>query len=172
MDGKISAVLCGKDCEVGIESTVLDLSREEPLILRPGAVTPDMIENVLKKKVEVLKDPTAKVNSPGIRYKHYAPSVPLVLELEGDVNKLKAFYAETEKSGKRPVLLVEKPEEFNGFNAVCIGRTDEETSHNLFENLRTLEKKYDYIIASYSSKTAYAESILNRLIRSAGNNVI
>lgn len=171
MDGKIAAILCGAPCEVGIESTVLDLSGDEPLILRPGVVTPNQIERILNKRVTVLTDPKSKVNSPGVRYKHYAPKVPMALDVSGDAIKIAAFYDKLVKEGFHPVLLVERPEDFVGYNAVSIGATDEEVAQNLFENLRVLEKEYDYIVASFSSKTAYAESILNRLIRSAANNL-
>lgn len=171
MDGKISAILCGSPCEVGIESTVLDLSCEQPLILRPGVVTPNQIEKVLGKKVTVVTNPKSKVNSPGVRYKHYAPKVPMALNLDGDVEKIKSYCEQLKRQGYNVALLVENPEMFAGYNAVCIGKTDEETARNLFENLRLLENQCDYIVASFSSKTAYAESILNRLIRSAGNNL-
>ena len=172
MDGKISAVLCGEPCKVGIESTVLDLSGDIPLILRPGVITPHEIEKVLGKIVTVVTDPKSKVNSPGVRYKHYAPAVPMALDLTGDVNKLAAYYDNLTSQGIRAVLLVERPELFEGRKAVCIGKTDEEVAQNLFENLRVLEQQFDYIVASFASKTQYAESILNRLIRSAANNII
>lgn len=172
MDGKISAVLCGKPCEVGIESTVLDLSGERPLILRPGVVTPETLESVIGKPVTVVTDPKAKVNSPGVRYKHYAPQVPMALDLSGDVSKISDFYDNLVQKGFNPVLLVEHPESFGARNAVCIGRSDGEVARTLFENLRVLEKQFDYIVASFSSKTPFAESILNRLVRSAANNII
>ena len=172
MDGKISAILCGEPCNVGIESTVLDLSGSEPLILRPGVVTAEKIEAIIGKKVRVVTNPSEKVNSPGVRYKHYAPKVPMALDLSGDVGKISRYYDELAISGRNPVLLVERPELFGNRNAFCIGATDEEVARNLFENLRVLERQYDYIIASYTSRTAFAESILNRLIRSAGNNLI
>lgn len=172
LDGKVSAILCGEPCKVGIESTVLDLSREEPLILRPGIVTPEQIENVLCKPVKVVMDPKSKVNSPGVRYKHYAPNVPMALDLSGDVEKLSEFYDNLLANGFNPVLLVESPYLFGNRSAVSIGNSDEEVARNLFENLRVLENKYDYIIASFSSKTQYAESIINRLTRSAGRNII
>ena len=171
MDGKISAILCGDPCEVGIESTVLDLTGDAPLVLRPGVVTPEQIERVLGKKVTVVTDPKAKVNSPGVRYRHYAPKVPMALNLDGDVSKITAYAEALKKQGCKPVLLVEHPEAFTCCDAVCIGRDDGEVARNLFENLRKLEQSYDYIVASFSSKTAYAESILNRLVRSAGNNL-
>ena len=172
MDGRIAAVLCGSPCDVGIESTVVDMCGEQPLILRPGIVTADMLEELLGKKVRVVTDPKEKVNSPGVRYKHYAPKVPMALELEGDEQKLKNLYLKLQAEGKNPVLLVENPQNFPGFNVYCIGQTDREVSRNLFSNLRALEKNYGYIIASFSSKTAFAQSILNRLVRSASHNVV
>ena len=78
----------------------------------------------------------------------------------------------TSCKGYNPVLLVEHPEAFGGRNVRLIGRTDEEVARSLFENLRVLETQFDYIIASFSSKTQFAESILNRLTRSAGQNII
>ncbi len=172
LDGRIAAVLCGQPCGVGIESTVLDLSRDEPLILRPGIVTPQDIQAVLHKKVTVVTDPKAIVNSPGVRYKHYAPRVPMALDVSGDADKLANYYDEITCKGYNPVLLVEHPEAFGGRNVRLIGRTDEEVARSLFENLRVLETRFDYIIASFSSKTQFAESILNRLTRSAGQNII
>lgn len=172
MDGKISAILCGSPCEVGIESTVVDCCGETPLILRPGFITAEKLQQVLGKPVRVVTDPKEKVNSPGVRYKHYAPKVPMALELDGNVQKLAQYYQNLCKQGLNPVLLVENPQLFEGCNTWPIGQTDDEVAQNLFENLRYLEKYYDYIIASFSSKTQYAQSILNRLIRSASHNII
>ena len=172
MDGKISAILCGEPCQVGIESTVLDLTHDEPLILRPGVVTPEQIESVLGKPVRVLTNPKEKVNSPGVKYKHYAPKVPMALDLSGDTVKLCSYYDTLVKQGLNPVLLVEDVSAFGTRNVHPIGTTDEQVAQNLFENLRILEQSYNYIIASYTSKTSFATSILNRLTRSASNNII
>lgn len=172
MSGKISAILCGEPCQVGIESTVLDLSHDEPLVLRPGVVTPEQIESVLGKPVRVLTNPKEKVNSPGVKYKHYAPKVPMALDLTGDVDKLCNYYDNLVNQGYNPVLLVEDTTAFGTRNVYPIGKTDEQVAQNLFENLRILEERYNYIVASYTSKTAFAASILNRLTRSASNNII
>ena len=172
MDGKISAILCGEPCQVGIESTVLDLTHDQPLILRPGVVTPEQIESVLGKPVRVLTNPKEKVNSPGVKYKHYAPKVPMALDLSGDTAKLSGYYDTLVQQGLNPVLLVEDVSAFGTRNVHPIGTTDEQVAQNLFENLRILEQSYNYIIASYTSKTSFATSILNRLTRSASNNII
>ena len=172
MDGKISAILCGDNCQVGIESTVLDLTGDEPRILRPGVVTSEMLSELLGKPVPVITDTKSKVNSPGVKYKHYAPNVPMALDLTADTQKLADYYDKLVAEGRNPVLLVEHPELFGARNTWQIGQTDQAVAQNLFENLRLLEKQYDYIIASYSSHTEFADSILNRLIRSASHHVI
>lgn len=172
MNGKISAILCGDNCQVGIESTVLDLTGDEPRILRPGVVTSEMLSELLGKPVPVITDPKSKVNSPGVKYKHYAPNVPMALDLTADTQKLADYYDKLVAEGRNPVLLVEHPELFGARNTWQIGQTDQAVAQNLFENLRLLEKQYDYIIASYSSHTEFADSILNRLIRSASHHVI
>ena len=172
MDGKIAAILCGKACDVGIESTVVDLRGEVPLVLRPGVVTPQQLTTVLKKPVRLVTNPKEKVNSPGVKYKHYAPKVPMFLDLNGDVAKLRAFYDAQASLGNNPVLLVERPQEFVGCNTHPLGQTDEDVARNLFANLRYLEKRYGCIIASYTSKTELSESLLNRMVRSAGNNIL
>ena len=172
MDGKISAILCGDNCQVGIESTVLDLTGDEPRILRPGVVTSEMLSELLCKPVPVITDPKSKVNSPGVKYKHYAPNVPMALDLTADTQKLADYYDKLVAEGRNPVLLVEHPELFGARNTWQIGQTDQAVAQNLFENLRLLEKQYDYIIAIYSSHTEFADSILNRLIRSASHHVI
>ena len=172
LDGRVAAILCGDDCNVGIESTVLDLSGSTPRILRPGVVTAERIEQVLGKPVGVVTNPKSKVNSPGVRYRHYAPKVPMVLDTSGDAAKLTAYYDNLVKQGFSPVLLVEQPQLYGNRNVCPIGQSDEQVAQSLFENLRVLEEKYDYIIASFSSRTAFGQSILNRLVRAAGNNLI
>lgn len=83
LDGKVNFVIDGGDCEVGIESTVISLISNEPKLLRPGKITREALEEVLKKKVlfPSLSDP---ILSPGMKYRHYAPraKVKLVFEKE------------------------------------------------------------------------------------------
>ncbi len=178
MDGRISAVLCGEACTVGIESTVLDLTQPVPLVLRPGAVSAEYLSELLGVNVEVLSDPTSKVNSPGVRYKHYAPKVPMVLDLDDDVDKLCAFYDAKLAEGFRPVLWVHQPHRFGNRRAVEMGADDLQAAANLFETMRLLEQDYDFIIASFCRRKGGAydgpagRGVLDRLMRACGHNVI
>ena len=84
LSGKIDAIVKGDDCRVGIESTVLDVTGDTPVILRPGIITAEQIEAVSDKKVEidpaVLKqstDGSLKPRAPGMKYRHYAPKAQI-----------------------------------------------------------------------------------------------
>ncbi len=177
MDGRIAAVLCGAPCKVGIESTVLDLSRERPVVLRPGAVSAEFLSSLLGVEVTVLSDPTSKVNSPGVRYKHYSPKVPMVLELEGDVDKLAAYYDRKVAEGCNPVLWVRDAKRFGSRHTAFMGLTAEDAAANLYETMRSLETRYDFIIASFCPRrggydTPASQGVLDRLMRACGHNVI
>lgn len=172
MDGRIDALLMGSDCKVGIESTVLDLCGEQPTVLRPGIVTPNGISAVLGKPVRVVTNPKEKVNSPGVRYKHYAPRCPMVLNLDGNKDKVLDFYRRCEQNGYNPVILTRYPRLYPDCSTWYLGTTDEEVAHNLFEALRRCEKKYDYIIACYNGTGEVAFSVLNRITKSAGQNIL
>jgi len=79
-EGKISAIIDGGPCTIGLESTVLSLVDKEPQLLRPGAITREQLEEALGKKIEV-PDPDSfeKPPSPGMKYKHYAPRAKVLL---------------------------------------------------------------------------------------------
>ena len=79
LDGKIYAVLDDGRCTVGIESTVLDLTVKTPTILRPGKVTLEEIEDVIKTQVQYAKESQTRPASPGMKYAHYAPQGSVIL---------------------------------------------------------------------------------------------
>jgi L-threonylcarbamoyladenylate synthase len=85
LDGKIAAVINGGNCEVGIESTVLDIT-QSPIILRPGAITQSEIENLLQTPVALAmtEESDKAVASPGMKYRHYAPDAKVVLQAPSD----------------------------------------------------------------------------------------
>ncbi|MEW5783574.1 MAG: L-threonylcarbamoyladenylate synthase [Bacillota bacterium] len=77
--GRIDAVLDGGPCMIGVESTVLDITGSEPLILRPGAVTAAELESVLGCFVRYARWENGPPPSPGMKYRHYAPRAALIL---------------------------------------------------------------------------------------------
>jgi L-threonylcarbamoyladenylate synthase len=83
LGGRVPLILDGGPCRVGVESTVLDLSGGEPVVLRPGAVTRAQIEAALGRPVGGHGDGEALRRSPGTRYTHYAPAAPVVVVRAG-----------------------------------------------------------------------------------------
>ena len=83
-DGRIDAIVDGGSCRVGVESTIVDLTEERPRLLRPGGITPEQLLEVLgdlviDKAVTARIDKDAVVKAPGMKYRHYAPSEPVVI---------------------------------------------------------------------------------------------
>lgn len=119
----------------------MDLTGEAPVVLRPGIVSAASIERVLSKRVVYLKEdaPSAKLNSPGLRYRHYAPCCEMALNLDGDREKIFARYREAVQAGKNPVLLcgMEREENFEDAETVCLGSTDEECARNPFRRVES-----------------------------------
>lgn len=81
-------ILDGGSCEIGLESTILDMTQDQPVLLRPGGTTVEEIEEVLKTSVLRHTDPSAIIKAPGMFKRHYAPRLPLRLNalesLEGE----------------------------------------------------------------------------------------
>ncbi|MDD6154298.1 MAG: L-threonylcarbamoyladenylate synthase [Eubacteriales bacterium] len=171
--GRIEAVIDGGPCEFGIESTVIDMTGETPMILRPGMITKADFERVLGK--EVLLDPTLNKRpdaeeaknlvpkAPGQKYKHYAPNAPMII-FEGEPEAVRAAMdkerEEREASGERVVeLLFEESE-------------PEAAAHEIFAKLREADKENaDLIIASALPETGVGFSVMNRMLKSAGFNI-
>ena len=173
MNGKIPAIIDGGQCEVGIESTVLSLVGDEPIILRPGAITEEMLIEYLPK----VKNHSGKVTiapAPGMKYRHYSPIVPCVLfsSVDNAINEYEIRLGE----GKNPVILADYKvcELLNGKNIKCIslGRTGEEIAHNIFDYLRKYEKTNGYIIIQAIKGTGIETGIMNRLIKSSHGKII
>lgn len=83
--GRVDAIIDGGSSEIGLESTIIDVTGDEPQLLRPGAVTREMLEAVLNEEViedTALKRPLSegeRPKAPGMKYRHYAPKAPMVL---------------------------------------------------------------------------------------------
>jgi L-threonylcarbamoyladenylate synthase len=100
LGGRIPLILDGGPCAVGVESTVLDLTGEEPAILRPGGVAGEDIEAALGRPVLAGGDEVARRRSPGTRYRHYRPAAPVVIVREGtETGALVAWAAEVAAEG-------------------------------------------------------------------------
>lgn len=174
LDGKIDAIVYGEECEVGVESTVVSFCTNPPRLLRPGAVTAEALREIIPDLVvdkAVLAEPEKgeKVESPGMKYKHYAPKTETYL-VEGvgfadyvnnkDTCAAICFKNESEKITVPKIVYGD-------------GLDEKSLAHDVFSALREIDKlgaKEVYIHAP--SKTGVGLAVYNRLIRAAGFKVI
>lgn len=171
LSGKIPLILNGGDCDVGIESTVISLTTEIPTILRPGAITMEMLSKYLPKIINH-KGEVVVAASPGMKYTHYAPIVPTFMFHKNSTAE--ALYKRNTDKGKKVVVLVKKSNlnATKDLNSISMGETPQEIAHNIFSLLRECEKQYDVILVQALSNEGVEGSVMNRLIKSCRGMII
>ncbi len=176
LDGKIDAVIMGERCSVGVESTVVAIEEDNARLLRPGAVTAEMLKEIFPELIvdkAILSQPDSdeKVASPGMKYKHYAPSCELFL-VEGESEKYCDF-VNTKKDGAA-ICFKEEAELIKAQTFVFANQSDEKAmAFELFEMLRKLDEKgikKAYVHAP--SKNGVGLAVYNRLIRACAFRVV
>ena len=185
MDGRIPMILDGGPVGIGIESTIVDLSEETPMILRPGYITQEMLQEVLGEKVcmdpgIIASDSTRKPKAPGMKYKHYAPKADLVL-VEGETDKVVArineLVREKQQLGQK-VGVIATDETFLRYEAdhvVSIGAREDEDAiaRHLYKILREFDDwNVDAIYSESFATPRIGQAIMNRLLKAAGHQVI
>lgn len=187
MNGRIEMIVDGGPVGIGVESTIIDVSGEEPMILRPGAVTQEMAFQVLGRRIRL--DPAItegpvkediRPKAPGMKYKHYAPKAELTL-VEGEerlvaltINRLvkerlsEGFLAgiicTDETMGEYPVGMVK---------SIGLRKKEETIAHNLYGVLRDFDDQgVDYIYSESFSRDHLGQAIMNRLIKAAGYHIL
>ena len=185
MDGIIPLILDGGKCRVGLESTVLDMTSEIPVILRPGGVTLEMLEGILgevRVDLSVLK-PVAngqKARSPGMKYVHYAPRAQVLIvrgRLDSIVKKINELVKEYSASGMKVGVLAtqETRESYHKGEVLVLGERTRPAvmASNLFSVLREFDAKgVDIVLAEWVDTSNEGLAIMNRMIRAADFNVI
>lgn len=186
MHGKIPLILDGGPCEVGVESTVLDLCHGTPTILRPGGITREMLESVLHAPValagSILRPLKAdeKALSPGMRYKHYAPKATVTL-VEGTdekvISRLRLLWQQETSSGKKACVLCfsEHMELLQDCSPHDIGSRNrmEDIAHRLFQTLRQLDEEgMESVFSEVVPPEGIGLAVMNRLGRAAAFRTI
>ena len=183
LSGRIPLILDGGPCEIGLESTIVDLSTESPLILRPGYIDPDMLRGILG---EVGIDPgltaeeDAPPKAPGMKYRHYAPEAELIL-IEGDPDRAAAYIRREvkrlEASGIRcGILCTEEtadryPEGI--VKSIGAGTDEEQIARNLYRTLRAFDAAgVGRIYSELFDAPRLGGAIMNRLTKAAGRQII
>lgn len=181
--GRFHVLLDGGSTGVGIESTVLDVTGEVPVLLRPGGITLEQLRAVLED-VQVdpnLKNEKEKPRSPGMKYRHYAPHGEMFLvhgEPSKVVRRVNRMVKEDIRRGKRVGVLTteERKHYFKKADHIiaCGSRSNPESvARGLYEALRQFDqKKIDVIYAETFPDNGIYASIMNRMRKAAEGRVI
>lgn len=178
LESKVDMIIDGGECTFGLESTIVKIENGKITLLRPGAITLDML-CALFDNVEVANAVTDKLEegarplSPGMKYRHYAPSAPLYL-LDGNSEKRLAYCAAADKD---TLLMVfdEEAELFQAHKTITLGKKEDESSQakRLFAALREADKaECKKILAPLPAKSGISLALYNRMIRAAAHNII
>ncbi|GER66369.1 threonylcarbamoyl-AMP synthase [Weizmannia acidilactici] len=179
LDGKIAGIVDGGETGVGVESTVLDCTADTPVILRPGGITKEQLEEVIG---EVQLDPglenenVARPKAPGMKYTHYAPNAPVYL-VDGGVPFMQRLIDERRENGENvgAVVTEETAGEIRANTvAVCGRRSSLETvAHHLYDSLRSFDDQdVDVIFCETFPRKGIGQAIMNRLEKAAGHRLI
>ena len=177
MNTRVDGIILGGDSNVGLESTVLDLTGDIPMILRPGGVTLEELSEVLG---EVIIDPAILekneniiARAPGMKYTHYAPNadVFIVKKDDGDyVDKINKLVDVKVKEGKKVgIMCINKNKAKYKGEVIGLGDDLNGVAYNLFKALREMDKKgVDIIYSEEFEKGGIGQAIMNRLTKAAG----
>lgn len=183
MNGRIDMILDGGDVGIGVESTIVDLTGDCPMILRPGYVTKEMLMRVLGNVDEdttMMKNVSGQApKAPGMKYRHYAPKGMMTL-VEGTTQQVIQTINENIKKAKAcgartGVLCTDEMVpymEADVVKSVGTGKDQQEIARCLYRILREFDEEDVTVIYSRSfSKDGFGQAVMNRLLKAAGYHV-
>jgi L-threonylcarbamoyladenylate synthase len=181
--GKIDYIIDGGICKVGVESTVLDITGEIPVILRPGGVSLEQLQKVIGR-VDTAYNPldsgNEKPRSPGMKYRHYSPKAEMYLvEGESDmvIEKINQLSLRNKQEGLKVGVLAseENASRYNADLIISIGKRDnlEEIAANLFSSLRKFDNiNVDIIYSETFNETGIGRAVMNRLKKASSGRIL
>lgn len=189
LSGKIDVIIDGGSAQVGLESTVLDVTVDPPMILRPGGITREqltaLLGNVAADAAIIGANSSTPPRSPGMKYRHYAPKAPFIL-FQGQAShvakEIAARADEALSEGKSVGILIteETADEyrkdlFEHCKILCLGtrRAPESLAANLFKCLRDFDSSgVDIILAEAPDNSGIGVAVMNRMVKASGGNII
>lgn len=184
LGGRIDMILDGGAVGIGLESTIVDFTEDVPMVLRPGYITLEMLEQVLSEvRVDpglIAADSDKKPKAPGMKYRHYAPQAELLV-VEGETSAVVAEI--NRRTAKRLadgqsvgiIATEETKDAYLGGTVLCIGaRNDEEAiARHLYGILREFDARgVDAIYSESFAAAGIGQAIMNRLLKAAGHQVL
>lgn len=184
LTGKIDMIVDGGAVGIGLESTIVDFTEEVPVILRPGYINQEMIQEVIgpvrMDRGLLITEEKVRPKAPGMKYRHYAPKAQLTI-VQGSSSQVTAYInAQCEKAvreGKKPGVIAadETVSAYRGAVVKGIGarNDEEEIARNLFAVLREFDEEDTDILFSEAFDTPrMGQAIMNRLLKAAGHHII
>lgn len=177
---RVDAIIISEDSEIGLESTVIDMTASTPVILRPGKIGKTEIEKILNKEIELdpsLKDENAAPKSPGMKYKHYSPNATVIVvtgsldEMKQKINQ-KLSLDKNKSDTVKVVCLEDRVSLYDGYG-ISWGKNSQEAAKNLFKILRLMdEQNIEVVYFEALNSDEISEAVMNRLIKAAGNMIL
>lgn len=182
MDGRVDGILVGGPCDYGVESTIIDLSEDLAMVLRPGSITLEMLGEVLGR-VDLdpslkNKDDNIRAKAPGMKYKHYSPQAQVHIvkadDLEGFAERVDSLCEDNAKKGlKIGVMTMNYDQHSYQAKVFDLGGSDTEVAKNLFDSLISLDREsIDIAYVPYFEERGIGVAIMNRLKKAAAYRII
>lgn len=180
MNGRLPLILDGGSCDVGVESTVITVVGEKPMLLRPGQITLEQLEAALGEEVllsgAILEElhEGEEARSPGMKYKHYAPKAKITI-LDGSFEQFQAYVEAHASEAPACLCFTGEEEKLSGIPCVSYGREGDgvDQARQLFRSLRALDEQGDGIVyARCPQKNGVSMAVYNRLLRAAAFRVV
>ncbi|MDE7287341.1 MAG: threonylcarbamoyl-AMP synthase, partial [Lachnospiraceae bacterium] len=184
LDGRVDMIIDGGEADIGLESTIIDLTGDVPVILRPGYITEEMLKETIGRvdTDRTILDGNAKQapKAPGMKYRHYAPKGNLVL-VEGTQaqvvsymnEQLRQYKLERIKTGV--IATDETKDRYLADSIKSVGKRkdEEQIARQLFKILREFDDEEVQVIYAESFEShGVGEAIMNRLLKAAGHQVV
>lgn len=181
MDGVIDAVIADGECEIGLESSIVSLLGDKPVLLRPGAVTLEQLKDIfgahgvsadqsLLRKISQ----DAPILAPGMKYRHYAPKAPVTV-VKGDYERVGDYLLARQSEGCGVLCFDGDTALLTGLNALSMGKAQDASSQAklLFACLRSFDAlNVDRIYSRVPSPDGIGLAVLNRLLKASGFDVL
>ena len=184
LSGKIEMILDGGAVDIGVESTILDMTVTPPMILRPGAITKEMLTELIGEvdidRTLITPDSKVKPKAPGMKYRHYAPKAELTI-VEGPIQKvveeINRLTKEKMEAGCKVGIIgtEETIGQYMAGDVKSIGTRENEATiaSHLYGILREFDNDgVDYIYSEAFATAGIGRAIMNRLLKAAGHHVI
>lgn len=184
LDGRVDMIIDGGEVNIGLESTIIDLTEGQPVILRPGFITKEMLEATIGQvdvDKTILDNQSGQApKAPGMKYRHYAPKGSLTI-VEGEPDQVVSFInerlKEAEKEGKKTGVIAtsETAGRYHCEDIKIAGsrQNEEEVARSLFKILREFDDDETEVMYTESFESeGLGQAVMNRLLKAAGHQVI